>query len=95
MIAEGLVEYLQATAPQWATKLTRERLAFASLTMKIGLVYRKGWARGMKDYAVWKDGEQLVGVMQRPLQGVLDVGPDQMRMETDLDEVLNPEKPNE
>jgi len=27
-IAEGLIEFLQATAPSWATKLTMERLAF-------------------------------------------------------------------
>jgi hypothetical protein len=47
--------------------------------------YTQGWARGVSDYAVWKDGEQLVGVMQRPLKGVIEKGPDKPRMSIDLE----------
>lgn len=30
-VSEGLVEFLQATAPDWATKLTKERMSFVRL----------------------------------------------------------------
>ena len=33
--------------------------------------YRAGMKNGIREYAVWKDGEQLVGVMRRPLREVL------------------------
>ena len=42
--------------------------------------YRAGMKNGVREYAVWKDGEQLVGVMRRPLRevlGALDAVPDQ------------------
>jgi len=35
-MAEGLVEFLQITAPQWATKLTLERLAWVNITVALG-----------------------------------------------------------
>ena len=38
--------------------------------------YDAGWAEAIRLYAVWRDGQQLVGVMERPLQEVLDKGPD-------------------
>lgn len=34
--------------------------------------YREGYADAVRNYAVWKDGEQLVGAMQRPLKTVLE-----------------------
>ena len=34
--------------------------------------YRRGYADAVTNYAVWKNGEQLVGVMQRPLKEVLE-----------------------
>jgi len=34
-----------------------------------------GWADGVREYAVWRDGSQLVGVMERPLADVLRAGP--------------------
>lgn len=37
--------------------------------------YLKGWERGVRDYAIWKDGAQLVGVTQLPLDQVLNRGP--------------------
>ena len=33
--------------------------------------YRAGMVNGIRAYAFWKDGEQLVGVMRRPLREVL------------------------
>jgi hypothetical protein len=30
-VSEGLIEFLQAIAPQWATKLTMERMTFVRL----------------------------------------------------------------
>jgi hypothetical protein len=33
--------------------------------------YRAGMKNGIREYAVWKDGAQLVGVMRRPLKDVL------------------------
>ena len=33
--------------------------------------YREGYTDGVSNYAIWKDGEQLVGCMQRPLKQVL------------------------
>lgn len=38
--------------------------------------YRAGWAEGVRSYAIWSDGEQLVGVMHKPLAAVLKEGPD-------------------
>ena len=38
--------------------------------------YVKGWAEGVRSYAVWSDGEQLVGIMRKPLFDVLEEGPD-------------------
>jgi len=37
--------------------------------------YNAGWADAVRLYAVWKNGEQLVGVMERPLGAVLSDGP--------------------
>jgi hypothetical protein len=37
--------------------------------------FQSGWKKGVTDYAIWKDGEQLVGCMQRSLKKVLDEGP--------------------
>ena len=36
-------------------------------------IYKEGYKDGVKNYAVWKDGEQLVGVGQSPLKNVLEV----------------------
>jgi hypothetical protein len=33
--------------------------------------YRAGVKEGVQRYAVWKDGEQLVGIMREPLGSVL------------------------
>ena len=35
----------------------------------------EGWAAGVRLYAVWKDGDQLVGVSRRPLAEVLERNP--------------------
>ncbi len=49
--------------------------------------YVKGWAEGVRSYAIWSDGEQFVGVMHKPLFDVLEEGPDldilQIRLEED------------
>lgn len=37
--------------------------------------YDAGWADAVRLYAVWKDGQQLVGVMREPLAEVLAEGP--------------------
>jgi hypothetical protein len=34
--------------------------------------YKHGYKDAVTNYAVWKDGEQLVGVMQKPLKKVLE-----------------------
>ena len=34
--------------------------------------FKLGYAQAVGDYAIWKDGEQLVGIRQRPLKDVLD-----------------------
>ena len=34
--------------------------------------YRAGMKNGIREYAVWKDGEQLVGIMRRPIREVFD-----------------------
>ena len=34
--------------------------------------YEKGLRRGIWLYAIWKDGQQVVGSMQRPLKEVFD-----------------------
>ncbi len=36
---------------------------------------RDGWDEGVRLYAVHKDGEQLVGVMRRPLHDALNTNP--------------------
>lgn len=41
-------------------------------TEKIAVAaYRAGMKNGIREYAVWKDGERLVGVMRVPLRHVL------------------------
>lgn len=35
-------------------------------------VYREGYKHAVENYAVWKDGEQFVGVLRRPLKKVLE-----------------------
>lgn len=37
--------------------------------------YKQGWEKGVKDFAIWRDGEQLVGCLERPLATVLKEGP--------------------
>jgi len=34
-ISEGLLEYLQATAPEWATRLTMERVTFLRIVSNL------------------------------------------------------------
>lgn len=34
--------------------------------------YRRGLKDGVIRYAIWKDGEQFVGIQQRPLRDVLN-----------------------
>ena len=36
--------------------------------------YRKGWEHGVRDFAIWRDGQQLVGCMEKPLHTVLAKG---------------------
>ena len=36
------------------------------------VIWFEGWKAAVIYYAVWKDGEQLVGVMQRPLADVIE-----------------------
>ncbi len=31
-------------------------------------IYRAGYKAAIQEYAVWKNGEQVVGVMQRPIK---------------------------
>jgi hypothetical protein len=35
------------------------------------LAYLEGMVEGITDYAIWRNGEQLVGCMERPLKEVL------------------------
>jgi hypothetical protein len=63
---------LQAVAPELDTKLTHERL---HLVKQLSSAYRAGWEKGVRDFAIWRNGEQLVGCLQRPLQTVLEEGP--------------------
>ena len=37
--------------------------------------YLKGWERGVRDYAIWKDGQQFVGAARVPLDQILNRGP--------------------
>lgn len=38
---------------------------------RLEIAYRMGYEDAIRNYATWKDGEQLVGAMQRPLKQVL------------------------
>jgi hypothetical protein len=44
-------------------------MIFDNESWKIG--YIEGLKEGIRRYAIWKDGVQMVGVMQRPLSEVL------------------------
>lgn len=33
--------------------------------------YREGYEDGVRNYATWRNGEQFVGALNRPLKGVL------------------------
>jgi hypothetical protein len=37
--------------------------------------FTAGWEKGVRDFAIWRDGEQLVGCRQRPLKEILEQGP--------------------
>ena len=39
---------------------------------RIEIAYRMGYADAVRNYAVWRDGEQFVGAMARPLKTVLN-----------------------
>lgn len=41
----------------------------------VSLAYDKGWEDAVRLYAVWRNGEQLVGVKETPLDLVLQGGP--------------------
>ncbi len=56
-------------------KLKPERELAESQKPEI-VAYVKGWAEGVRLYAIWKDGEQFVGVKRKPLFDVLEEGPD-------------------
>jgi len=53
--------------------LTRALAAFARAEVVRARV--EGWKDGAREYAVWRDGRQLVGVMERELEDVLSTGP--------------------
>lgn len=38
---------------------------------QLEIAYRMGYADGVRNYAIWKNGTQYVGAMQRPLKDVL------------------------
>jgi len=70
---------------QQLTTVEKERDELLNSTDSLGILcgkqrvvvevaYDAGWADGVRLYAVWKDGEQLVGVMRRPLKTVLAEG---------------------
>lgn len=41
------------------------------LRQELAKAYREGYAAAVREYAVWSDGEQLVGTLRRPLAVVL------------------------
>ncbi len=47
----------------------------ATLEQQLLKAFRLGWEKGVRDFAIWSDGEQLVGCTQRPLAAVLEKGP--------------------
>ena len=47
----------------------------AELKEDISRAYDLGWGDAVKLYAVWRDGQQLVGIMEKPLKSVLKKGP--------------------
>lgn len=51
----------------------------------VNWAYRKGWERAVWLYAVHKDGEMLVGVMQKPFKRAIEGGPDHTQRSVDLD----------
>jgi len=38
---------------------------------RLEIAYRMGYEDALRNYATWKNGEQLVGALGRPLKGVL------------------------
>ena len=64
----------------WREELRRERdearQEIDRLRKRIEKAYRLGWEDGVRLYAIWDSGQQLVGVMRRPLSEVLRRGPD-------------------
>ncbi len=43
--------------------------------IKIEKAYNAGWRDAVRLYAVWRNGEQVVGTRERPLREVLEDGP--------------------
>ncbi len=48
----------------------REMIEY-ELRSELAKAYREGYAAAVREYAVWNDGEQFVGVQMRPLHTVL------------------------
>ena len=42
-------------------------------TLKEQLAYLDGYAAATRDYAIWKDGEQTIGVMRTPLKKAIEL----------------------
>lgn len=38
---------------------------------RLEIAYRMGYEDALRNYAIWKNGEQLVGALQKPLKTVL------------------------
>lgn len=38
---------------------------------RLEIAYRMGYEDALRNYGIWRDGEQLIGAMQRPLREVL------------------------
>lgn len=49
--------------------------ALESMTTQRNRGLEFGWNRGVREFAIWRDGEQLVGCQERPLKSALRLNP--------------------
>lgn len=87
---ECTIHSWQSSNPNRECPYCREAVDNAGKTdSRIEAAYDAGYIRAVSLYAVWKDGQQLVGIMQKPLSEVIAAGPDPEFKAMDLEELRN------
>lgn len=70
-----MIQALKDRIKELENKLLDKDLRIIELEAQEKFWLKQGWEAGVRDFAIWKDGEQVVGCRQTPLKEVLKKGP--------------------